>query len=153
MTSSTMTSTPTMTDDQRQAIASAYLHAVDHGGQLPDGGSILDLFAADAQVSYPKWGLATGTDAIGRLFREVGRTITHDHASITWITTGTDLLVAEGTSHGQHRDGPWRAGRWCDVFAIRAGKIHRCFVYLDPDYAGRDTDRYPWLQAAAWSQG
>ena len=23
--------------------------------------------------------------------------------------------------------------------------IERCFIYLDPDYAGADTARYPWL--------
>jgi hypothetical protein len=34
------------------------------------------------------------------------------------------------------------------VFEIRDWQIHRVFVYLDPDYAGRDTDRYPWLAAA-----
>jgi hypothetical protein len=39
----------------------------------------------------------------------------------------------------------WGAGRWCDVFEIRDWKIQRCFIYLDPDYAGRDTARYPWL--------
>jgi hypothetical protein len=33
------------------------------------------------------------------------------------------------------------------VFEIRDGKIQRCFIYLDPDYAGRDTGRYPWLAA------
>jgi hypothetical protein len=60
--------------------------------------------------------------------------------------------VCEGTSHGEHRDGPWRAGvpewaagRWCDVFEIRDWKIQRCFIYLDPDYAAKDTERYPWL--------
>jgi hypothetical protein len=31
------------------------------------------------------------------------------------------------------------------VFEIRDGKIQRCFIYLDPDYAGQDTGRYPWL--------
>ncbi len=40
-----------------------------------------------------------------------------------------------------------RPGRWCDVFEIRDWKIHRCFIYLDPDYAGKDTARYPWLGA------
>jgi hypothetical protein len=30
---------------------------------------------------------------------------------------------------------------------IRDFLIQRCFIYLDPDYAGRDTDRYPWLSA------
>ena len=39
----------------------------------------------------------------------------------------------------------WGAGRWCDVFEIRDWLIHRCFIYLDPDYAGQDTGRYPWL--------
>ena len=65
---------------------------------------------------------------------------------------GFVVVVCEGTSHGEHRDGPWRAdvpehaaGSWCDVFEIRDWKIHRCFIYLDPDYAGKDTARYPWL--------
>jgi hypothetical protein len=39
------------------------------------------------------------------------------------------------------------AGRWCDVFEVRDFLIQRCFIYLDPDYAGLDTDRYPWLSA------
>jgi hypothetical protein len=39
------------------------------------------------------------------------------------------------------------AGRWCDVFEIRDFLIQRCFIYLDPDYAGLDTARYPWLSA------
>jgi hypothetical protein len=34
---------------------------------------------------------------------------------------------------------------WCDVFEIRDFKIQRCFIYLDPDYAGADIGRYPWL--------
>ena len=37
------------------------------------------------------------------------------------------------------------AGRFCDVFEIRDWLIQRVFIYLDPDYAGRDTARYPWL--------
>ena len=65
-------------------------------------------------------------------------------------------VVCEGTSYGEHQDGPWRAGvpdwgagRWCDVFEIRDWQIQRCFIYLDPDYAGKDTARYPWLAAVA----
>jgi hypothetical protein len=42
-------------------------------------------------------------------------------------------------------DPEWGAGRWCDVFEIRDFLIQRVFIYLDPDYAGEDTDRYPWL--------
>jgi hypothetical protein len=68
------------------------------------------------------------------------------------VFSGSDLVVCEGTSHGEHKDGAWRAGvpewaagRWCDVFEIRDWQIQRCFIYLDPDYAGKDTARYPWL--------
>ena len=89
------------------------------------------------------------------MFGDVGGTfesITHDYATLNWIFSGSDLVVCEGTSSGEHRDGPWRAGvpqwgggRWCDVFEIRDWQIQRCFIYLDPDYAGKDTARYPWL--------
>ena len=145
----------TMTDEQRKSVALEYLKAFDNAGVTSSGGSILDLFADDAQVYFPKWGLATGKDQIGQWITDVGGTIKeiqHDYASFTWIFSGSDLLVCEGTSHGEHRDGPWRAGlpdwaagRWCDVFEIRDWLIQRCFIYLDPDYAGKDTARYPWL--------
>ena len=66
-----------------------------------------------------------------------------------------DTLACEGTSHGVHQEGPWRAGmtsgaagRWCDVFEVRDFLIQRCFIYLDPDYAAQDTARYPWLSQA-----
>ena len=145
----------TMTDEQRKSVALEYLKAFDNAGVTSDGGSILDLFADDAQVYFPKWGLATGKEQIGKLFGDVGGTlegILHHYSHFNWIFSGSDLVVAEGTSQGEHRDGPWRAGdpewaagRWCDVFEIRDWKIQRCFIYLDPDYAGKDTERYPWL--------
>ena len=146
----------TMTDEQRKSVALEYLKGFDNGGVTSSGGSILELFASDAQVYFPKWGLANGKEQIGRMFQEVGSTIksiTHHHSHLNWIFSGGDLVVCEGTSHGEHRDGPWRAGspewgagRWCDVFEIRDWKIQRCFIYLDPDYAGKDTARYPWLK-------
>lgn len=145
----------TMTDEQRKSVALEYLKAFDNGGVTSTGGSILDLFAPDAQVAFPKWGIATGPEQIGTMFGEVGatlRSILHDYASFNWIMTGTDVFACEGTSSGEHADGPWRAGvpdwgagRWCDVFEVRDFLIQRCFIYLDPDYAGGDTDRYPWL--------
>lgn len=150
--------TGTMTDEQRKSVALEYLKAFDNGGVTSTGGSILDLFAEDAQVFFPKWGLANGRKEIGKLFGDVGGTlnsITHDYATFNWIFSGGDTIVAEGTSYGEHQDGSWRAGvpewaagRWCDVFEIRDWKIQRCFIYLDPDYAGKDTQRYPWLNEA-----
>ena len=149
-------STLAMTDEQRKSVALEYLKAFDNGGVTSTGGSILDLFAEDAQVWFPKWGLANGKEEIGRLFGDVGATIVsirHDYANFNWIMTGTDLFAVEGTSYGEHEDGMWRAGithagRWCDVFEVRDFQIQRCVIYLDPDYAGGDKARYPWLNGA-----
>ena len=145
----------TMTDEQRKSVALEYLKAFDHGGKTSEGGTILDLFAEDAQVYFPKWGLADGKAEIEKMFGDVGGTlksIVHHYSHLNWIFSGSDTVVCEGTSHGEHRDGKWRAGvpewgagRWCDVFEIRDWKIQRVFIYLDPDYAGKDTTRYPWL--------
>ena len=148
--------TGTMTDEERKAIALDYLKAFDNAGVRENGGSILELFAEDAQVYFPKWGVAKGRDEIGRLFGDVGgtlRSIKHDYDGFNYIMTGTETFAVEGTSVGEHRDGPWvcgspeyGAGRWCDVFEVRDGLIQRCFIYLDPDYACQDTARYPWLK-------
>jgi len=148
-------STQTMTDEQRKSIVIEYLKAFDNGGVTSTGGSILDLFADDCQVYFPKWGLANGKEELGQMFGDIGATlksIVHHYSGFNWIFSGSDYVVCEGTSHGEHQDGPWRAGvpesgsgRWCDVFEIRDWKIVRCFVYLDPDYAAKDTERYPWL--------
>jgi hypothetical protein len=147
--------TQAMTDEQRKSVALEYLKAFDNGGVTSSGGSIMDLFAEDAQVWFAKWGLANGTEQIARLFGDVGgriNAIRHDYANFNWIMTGTDTFAVEGTSYGVHEEGEWRAGvthagRWCDVFEVRDFLIQRCFIYLDPDYAGRDTGRYPWLSA------
>jgi hypothetical protein len=145
----------TMTDEQRKSVAIEYLKAFDRGGVTSIGGSILDLFADDAQVYFPKGGLASGKEQIGKLFADVGKTIKsieHHYSHFNWIFSGREVVVCEGTSHGEHQDGTWRAGvpewgagRWCDVFEISDWKIQRVFIYLDPDYAGKDTSRYPWL--------
>lgn len=150
---------PTMsqawTDEQRKSVAAEYLKALDNGGVTSSGESIVDLFADDAQLYFPKWGIARGKGEISTMLSDIGATlesIVHHHDELNWVFSGSDVVVCEGTSHGEHRDGlwlvgtpEWGAGRWCNVFEIRDWKIERCFVYLDPDYAGKDTKRYPWL--------
>ncbi len=145
----------TMTDEQRKSVALEYFKALDTGGKTSNGTSMFDLFAPDAQAYFPKWGIANGRAEIEGMYADIGATlksITHHYATFNWVLSGTDLLVCEGTSHGEHRDGSWRAGypesgagRFCDVFEIRDFLIQRIFIYLDPDYASGDTARYPWL--------
>jgi hypothetical protein len=66
-----------------------------------------------------------------------------------------DTVVVEGITSGRTTDGvTWRAGvthagRFVDWFEIRDFEIQRCFIYLDPDYAGADTERYHWLREPA----
>jgi hypothetical protein len=46
-------------------------------------------------------------------FADVGGTlkgIAHHYASFNWIFSGANVVVSEGTSHGGHKDGSWRAG-------------------------------------------
>src|SRR6266516_2019010 len=89
----------TMTDEQRKSVAIEYLKAFDNGGVTSSGGSILDLFATDAQVYFPKWGMATGRDQIGKLFGDVGGTlksIQHHFAEFNWVFSGSDMVVCEG---------------------------------------------------------
>ena len=67
----------TMTDEQRKSVALEYLKAFDNKGVTSTGGSILDLFADDAQVFFPKWGLATGKEQITQLFSDFGGLLRH----------------------------------------------------------------------------
>lgn len=134
----------TMSEEQRKSVALEYLKRLDRGE------AFFDLFADDAQLYFPKWGLANGLAEIEKLFSDVAailKAIRHDYAYLNYIIQG-DLVVVEGTSSGSLTDGSqWQGGRWCDVFEIRDFKIQRLFIYLDPDYAGVDTARYPWIAA------
>ena len=62
----------TMTDEQRKSVALEYLKAFDNGGITSTGETILELFAPDAQVCFPKWGIANGREEIGKMFGDVG---------------------------------------------------------------------------------
>lgn len=127
---------------------------LDYFRRLDRGDDIVHLFAEDARVYFPKWGVATGHEEVGERFADLGslvNVLTHDYGYFNFVIDG-DVVVVEGTSTGEAPNGTtWRpdgtpgAGRWCDVFEVRDGKIQRSFIYPDPDYAGRDTEQYPWL--------
>lgn len=154
----TAVSAQSMTDDDRKAIAESYLKSLDAGGVSPTTGlGLFDHFADDAEVFFPKWGVARGKEEVIQMFTDVGGTlkgIKHNYDGFTWYMNGSDSFAVEGTSEGEHRDGPWvadtpkwGAGRFCDCFTVSGGKITRLFIYLDPDYAGKDTARYGWVPA------
>src|SRR5207253_397661 len=61
----------TMTDEQRKSVALEYLKSLDRGS-TSDERPFLELFAEDAVVYFPKWGVAHGRSEIGKLFGDVG---------------------------------------------------------------------------------
>ncbi len=145
-------------DTARKAIAESYLKSLDAGGVSPTTGlGLFDHFSDDAEVFFPKWGVAKGKEEVIKMFTDVGGTlksIKHHYDGFTWHMNGSESFAVEGTSEGEHRDGPWMAdqpkwgaGRFCDCFTVKDGKITRLFIYLDPDYAGKDTARYGWIPA------
>ncbi|SOE98798.1 Ketosteroid isomerase-related protein [Burkholderia sp. OK233] len=151
----------TMTKDQRKQIALEYMKGIDRPSE------IMHLFADDAEVCFPKWGIASGREQILRLWSDIGTIIgslKHDYAHFNFYSEG-DVLVVEGTSFGETKDGVRfragmnHAGQFTDVFEIRDFKIQRLYIYLDPDYWGANTAPYPWLarheqwpKSGSWSQ-
>jgi ketosteroid isomerase-like protein len=136
-----------MTDEQRKSVVLEYFRRIDRGED------IFDLFDEHAEVYVPKLGLVRGVEAIRELFAALGTQfieISHHAEYLNIVVDGAHVAV-EGMTSGTAADGtPWRAGashagRWCDVFEVRNFRIDRCFIYIDPDYAGADTERYPWL--------
>lgn len=45
-----------MTDEQRKSVALEYFKALDNGGVTSSGSSMFELFDANAQAYFPKWG-------------------------------------------------------------------------------------------------
>jgi len=119
-----------------------------------DAGSstLLDLFAEDAQIYFPKYGIGNGRAGLLELMAGLGKFMASSHhpsENFLFIRDG-NRIVAEGATSGRLVDGTsWNAGttpagRFCNVFEFRGGLISRLHVYLDPDYAGRDESNFHW---------
>ncbi|HWP93340.1 MAG TPA: nuclear transport factor 2 family protein [Thermodesulfobacteriota bacterium] len=121
-----------MTDEERKSIASEYLKRLDRGEDF------FELFDENAEVFFPRSGVAVGADAYKKLFSDLAAKVKrfrHHHAYLNWIIQG-DMVVAEGSSEGELKTGEkWTDSKWCDVFEIRNGKIQRLYIYLDPEYS------------------
>ena len=121
-----------MIGEERKAIASEYLHSLDTGDDF------FHLFAEDAEVFFPRSGVAKGRERYKKLFAGLAEKVEkfkHQHDAINWVIQG-DFVVAEGPSEGKLKTGETRSdSKWCDVFEIRDGKIQRLYIYLDPEYS------------------
>ena len=141
-------STQTMTDEQRKLVALEYLNAFDTGGVTSTGGSILDLFADDAILYFPKPGVARGREAIGKWIGHIGGTlksIAHHPWEFNWIFTGRDQprraprLVRQASPIGA-------AGRGLMSSRSATGRSSAASsTSIRKTLTRKDTQRYPWL--------
>jgi ketosteroid isomerase-like protein len=135
---------------------------MEYFARLNAGGNILELFSEDARCFFPKHSYARGIQEVTQLVMDVVpmyKSIEHDVSKFNFVVQD-DIVVVEGASRGELSEsaggGTWtetEGGRFCNVFECSGGKITRLHYYLDPDYTGRDTARYPWLTGEAKSIG
>ena len=155
--------TQTMTDEQRKSVAIEYLKAFDNGGVTSTGDSILDALRRRRAGVLPEVGPGQRQGRDRQAVRRRRRHAEVHHAPLLALQLDLLRLRHDRLRGHQPRRAPGRpvagrrpesaAGRWCDVFEIRDWLIQRFFIYLDPDYAGKDTARYPWLRPAAPTRG
>lgn len=114
--------------------------------------TILDLFSDDVQLYFPKFGTRTGKQEviafIQGLMGNLG-TLKHEVERYNYIAVGNTVVV-EGTESGLMKDGSqWPVagrseGRFCNVFEFTNDLISRVHIYVDPDFAGADEERFYW---------
>ena len=128
-------------------IVTSYFRRVD-GGNFPS-----EYFTADFEFYVPKFGIGRGVNSFFEMARGIQATRVHSrhhHDSFRFIEAG-DKLVVEGTTEGLGRDnvawcgGKTPGGRFCSVFEFgEHNLIKRMYIYLDPDFASADKDRFVW---------
>src|SRR5439155_1547991 len=105
--------------------------------RLDRGENFFDLFADDAQVCFPKWGVANGRAQIEKLFAEFASilsSIRHDYAYFNYIIQG-DHVVVEGTSSGVTADGiEWREE--CGAHQVPLDREHAAGAHHEPAHYG-----------------
>ena len=118
-----------MTDEQRKSVAIEYLKAFDNGGVTSGGGSILDLFADDAHVYFPKCGLA-GAGAVAP-----GGRVYFAESTERQAAKGTVRLAVISSANG--------GTSWTTTYVARSQQQPPCLVKGCPnDFYGRRS-RWP----------
>lgn len=118
----------------------------------------VELFTDDVQIYFPKFGLTRGKSGLLELAEGLSGTLgelAHDLSTFRYHVA-KNTVVVEGTTRGRDRAGNrWSGGetpggRFCSVFEFREGLIARMHIFLDPDYTGRDRDRFLWGTDRRW---
>ncbi|SDS94603.1 nuclear transport factor 2 family protein [Actinoplanes derwentensis] len=136
---------------RREEVAISYFRMVDAGDP-----AVLDVFTDDAQMFYPKFGIARGKAQIGAFAQTLGRglsSLTHEIDDFVVLTSG-DHVIVEGAENGttssgvEFPDGVSSFGLFCNVFEFEGELIKRVHIYVDPDFANTHADGVAWGRSA-----
>ncbi len=134
--------------------------AFDKAGVTTDGGSILESLLGRRAGSISRNGASpTARREIGQMFGDIGSTLKsilrtirnfqlhllgQRPCRVREAPAKASIAMESGAPvlHGEHP-----AAGHANMSRSRFRKIQRCFIYLDPDYTGKDTARYPWLKS------
>ena len=140
------------TSEQRRIdLTKQYFRKGDAGDQ-----TVLDMFSDNVTLYFPKFGTRSGKAEIVNFIQGLLgnlQSLRHDVDTYRYIAAGNTVVV-EGTESGVMKDGaswPVRGrteGRFCNVFEFEGELISRVHIYVDPDFAGLDRDRFYWHDPA-----
>lgn len=133
--------------EKRIALVKEYFRKGDTGDT-----TIIEMFADDIELYFPKFGTRSGKAAVGAFVQGLlgqVQSLQHYQEEYTYIPSG-DFVVVEGWESGVAKDGTaWPVkgrsdGRFCNVFRFQGDLISHLHIYVDPDFSGRDTERFYW---------
>jgi ketosteroid isomerase-like protein len=136
-------------NSSRIELVNEYFRRVDSGDP-----AMIDLFTEDAEMWFPKHGVAKGKAGIARFGSILGanlQRITHAIDEFRYHISG-DVVVVEGTESGVTRegirwpDGEVSQGRFCNVFDFEGALIRRLSIYVDPDFTSSHEERIRQLR-------
>ncbi|MFG2481033.1 nuclear transport factor 2 family protein [Streptomyces fagopyri] len=140
---------------RREEIVINYFHMVDAGDP-----AVIDIFTENAQMFYPKFGIAIGKAQIGAFAHGLGRgiaSLTHEIDGFTVLSSGNYVIV-EGTERGttasgvDFPDGVASFGLFCNVFEFEGELVKRIHIYVDPDFANTHAEGVAWGKSVSLSQ-
>ncbi|MEU8836966.1 MULTISPECIES: nuclear transport factor 2 family protein [Streptomyces] len=141
---------------RREETVINYFRMVDAGNP-----AVIDIFTDDAQMFFPKFGIAIGKEQIGAFAQGFGRGISaieHDIPGFTVLSSGNYVIV-EGAVKGMTAsgvafpDGVSSYGLFCNVFEFEGELLKRLHIYEDPDFAATHTDGVNWGKSVRDSIG
>jgi ketosteroid isomerase-like protein len=110
---------------QNQRTVDAYMD----GFRRADRSQILSCLTDDVEWEIPGTFHVRGKDEFEKHIEDEGF-VGRPAITVTRLTEGDDVVVAEGSVRTERKDGTFLKLAFCDVFEMHAGKIRRLISYL-----------------------